>query len=358
MIDSGLITLEEIAFNHLMPWMQSGYGNDSYREILRFVDHGNHKDSRQFFANLQEAYQSLNLPLNNDLQKEWSMFAGLDQSKNHFVFADFMPDYQHGSHKVRFYILLTLHASQSLLSYVNLTFKIYSGTSFQKRFINRTLARVENCLQMHTAGKSENCDELLVIKILNLALVAVYLALFTRYNSCIEMRNLQLTKGRMHELLTEIHISDRTLGIMAQGLVDHYKIYFAGPEASQKTKAGAKKAETQASTPDNFEKLRQLVTESQKNLSDDPGKQESKMPELIGARSDSQNNENTTPVDRIIGSGEVRKMLGISSATLKKYRDNEIVPFSRPNPNGKISYRQHDIQKLLDSDKKKSNHRA
>jgi hypothetical protein len=354
MIDSGLNTYEEIAFNHLMPWMNSGYENDRYREILRFVDHENHKDSRQFFANLLEAHQSLKLPLSSELQQEWNMFTGLSQSKVHFVLADLLSAYHHASPKVRFYILLSFHAGQSLLSHVNLAIEQNSGTSFQKRLVSRTLARIEACLQMQTAGKSEDCDELLVIKILNLALVAIYLELYTRYKSCIETRNLQISKGRMHELLTEIHISDSMLGKIAQSLVDRYKIYFAGPEASQKTKAGAQKAETQANTADDFERLIQLVTERQKNMSDDPGKKESKAPEPIGAQNDSENIKNTTPATRIIGSGEVRKMLGISSGTLKKYRDNDLVPFSRTNPNGKISYWQHDIQKLLDSNKKKT----
>lgn len=349
MISSGLLTLDNIAFHQLMPWLESEYEDSRHYEILRITGYAIKQDRKLFFKSLISACHTLNLPLSRDLQQEWEMFAALQDGKINHGISDMLLSYRHGSHKVRFYILLTGYTIQSSLLHIGQTLERWPGADFRKYFITRTLGRLEANLQMHTADKSEVEEHLLVIKIQKLGVIAIYLELSTKYKQHIEPKSLRMNPQQVFDMMVTISMADCNLSMMVKTLKSLYQRYFLNANGTANQNGNKGRTGTQASKSTDFQQFMQLMTERQKPMLDGQNSEDFKPSTTTASPENPGIQENQTSAEKRIGSGEAMQILGVCKTTLKTYRDQGRLAFAQPVTNGKITYLRKDVEELMKS---------
>jgi hypothetical protein len=343
MINSGMTTLEEIAYNQLMPWLSSEAENLRYREILRLFDYPGMQNCTKFFAALTNAYSTLKLPLGSELQQEWQIFGGLESNRKGNKIADMLTKYRQSCPKVMFYLLLTGNLISSCILYIDQTLIKYPGNSFRIYFLNRIIKKIKYSLGVRAINATVGENDLLILKIHKLSLVAIYLELLRKYRPHIPTVFNQIEPKEIVEILAGVKLFDRVLGKIAAMLLQLYPEFQHAPKPmiQQHKKAAAIKKDPAINA--GFMNAEKTMTEPQKTT-------------INGHDRQAKTNEGIISQERI-GSGEVMKMLCITKATLKSYRDNGIVPFDRPNPKGKITYLRSDVEQVLQTKKTKNRQR-
>ncbi len=356
MINSGMTTLEEIAYNQLMPWLSSEAENLRYREILRLVDYPEMQNCTQFFAALTNAYSTLKLPLGSELQQEWQMFAGLESNRKGNKIADMLTKYRQSCPKVMFYLLLTGNLISSCILYIDQTLIKYPGNSFRIYFLNRIIKKIKYSLGVRAINATVGENDLLILKIHKLSLVAIYLELLRKYSPHIPTVFNQIEPKEIVEILAGVKMADRVLGKIAAMLLQHYPEFQHAPKpiAQKNNKKGGIKKSPAANA--GFMNNEKSTTERQNNTTNGQVSQ-AKANASSGDELEEAKLNGGEIIRGRIGSGEVMKMLCITKATLKSYRDNGIVPFDRPNPKGKITYLRSDIEQVLQARKTKNRQR-
>lgn len=335
-----MVTLEEIAFNSLMPWSRQNSDEILFDELVAALDEASGYGSRLYFSMLSQIYHEMGFKLPPDLVKEWKKFA-----RNPAVSPDglygALGAYGHPHTKVRFYARLTAYCAAAEIQNLEEEFQIHTSEACRLYEITRLAGRLERIITIDMQVKEHGEDDLLIIKILKAGALMAFLELIEKYGNIMQNWKPKLTPEGAYEQLAYTAMGSDALKSIVVRILKKYTRYFSNRKEDIAN--------------DNKNPKSNLTTSPWKK-----GDPDSIHPSFAHA----DNNDKGTPIkgrqgekttgselipdaDTFISSGEVMHLLGITKSTLKRYRDNGTLRYMRPNPRGKIRYRRGDIDELM-----------
>lgn len=328
-----MITLEEIHFNSLRPWSHHHEDPFLYRELNARLHHMPGYGPGMYFTKLQHAFPELGLEPAPETVGEWKCFAGTDRLIPEGLFSK-LGRYRHPSQKVGFYANLLSNCGFAELDLLDQDFDQHPDPNYQRHKLRNLCTRMERMISMPNPDKDLDEEDLTIIKLTKLTAIIIYLEIVAKYSRQLHSERLKLTPEGIFEELAMISLESKPSGPLVREVKRTYLPYFkTGPAAYEDDQLREKQAH-----------IRQQK---------DTGLHEAS-PASVGTKEKQKVSKNDKAEDRIIGSGEVMSILGISKGTLKRWRDDEKVkiPFSRPNPKGRCYYKLSEIIEFAKTRKK------
>lgn len=335
-----MITLEEIIFNSLMPWSSRNSDDFLFEELFTELSWVTRYEVGIYFVRLPHILREMDLNSIPELEAEWRFFAG-----THIIMPDGIQKelfvFKHQKQKVRFYARLVSCCAFAELNLLAQDFEKRPNHNYQRYKLSNITLRLERIITAPVPGNEHSEEDLIIIKLTKLAAILIYLDIIAHYNRTIHTERLKLTPEAVFEELAQISMISRTTGTIAKRMKYLYLPYFrTGPEAYRdddilppsmlnKNKTGAELKYVNSEVEDAAKKQIDPVNQKQNDKKD-------------------KNLEN-----RIIGTGEAIRILGCSSPTLKRWRDDGIVPYSQPNPKGRCFYKLSEIHEIAKTMKMK-----
>lgn len=332
-----MITLEEIAFNSLMPWSERNSDEILFEELVTTLDEITGYDPGLYFSRLSNLCRDMGLKLPPHLIIEWEKFTAIHLVPPDSLYAAFGA-YRHQSAKVRFYARLAAYCASAEIQNLEKEFKTHKSDEYRQYETTRLAGRLERIIITDMQVKEHGEDDLLIIKLLKTGALMAYLELIQKHGNLIPTGKLKLSPEGSFEQLASIALNSDSLKNVAIHILKQYDQYFEPcanviPYGDKKTTTSPKK---KAATG-NINKSSGKTDKDTKGMTE-----EDRQGDMMTAAEKMADNS------RLIGSGEAMKLLGIKRATLKRYRDSGILTYLRPNPKGKILYRLADIQKVME----------
>lgn len=354
MFHYGIITLHEIAFNTMMPWISPVNTPECAREILRNVGAASVLNHQDFFKSLLSTTEEMGIIFSNEILSEWEMFALLPVSKKPNTAARDLFSIESGDPEIRFYTLLTGHTIHAMIDYIGQTIADDKSETFRQYVILQNLKKLETVFDKpYSNSPRDVIDDNLIIRILKLGCLIAYFQLQFRYGKYIDAGKLILTAYDVSSVMASIQMQDSQLKRIVTQLVPRYKsLYYKKPEKKKGITQSCKKSDGTGTIDELLDRLKPEILTP---LPDIPDKKNSKNGSIPGTT----NTEHTDRTydqkdDKTLSSAEAKRILNIkSNTTLMNYRNIGILPFIQLSKN-KIIYKESEIMKLLETGFKRS----
>lgn len=330
-----MITLEEIIFNSLMPWHCRNRDNFPYEELNAELIPVSHYGPGGYFTKLPGPFTRLVMNPSPQLAAEWKAFAeaGLTTPEG---LLKIMASCRHPHPKVRFYGLLLSMIAHAETGVINKFVKANPADHHRRYKLAHHTTRLERIITISNPDTDHREENLIIVQLVKFTAIFIYLEILTRYCRHIQPERLKLTPDAIYEQLAMIRMSSEFATVLADKLLQQYETYFTRGIEAYIGRSTAKRRSAGVACHSG------RTTKSAKNDILTPD----------GRANAQQEHEANDATERMIESGEVMKLLGISKSTLKRYRDNGTVPFSQPAPNGKFFYKYAEIKALAKTIKK------
>lgn len=323
-----MITLEEITFNSMTPWCRQNSDDFLFEELNAGLHQISGHGPGIYFTKLLQIFRKMGIPPVPELQAEWKRFAR-SEGKQPDALLYTLASHRHPHPKVRFYSSLLSNCVSAEFILVVQDFEEHPDHPYQRHTLKNLCFRLERIISTPNPDMDHNENDLIIIKLTRLAAIMMYLKIIAQYSRHIHTGRLKLTPDVVFEILAGIAMVSRAAGKIAKIMKEAYLPYFlSGPEAYED------------------DSKRKYTLDNRPHKKSSPEKVNDK-PLEADVQKSRPSIEDEKTADRIIGSGEVMKKLGIGPSTLKRYRDNGTVPYSRPNPKGRFFYKSREINEIL-----------
>jgi hypothetical protein len=328
-----MITLEEILFNSLAPWASRNIDDFLFEELNAKLYRISAYWPGMYFTKLRQGFQGLGLESDAELEAEWKFFAGTDQPIPEGLFRK-LSRYRHSQQKVHFYAELLSNCGFAELNLLKQDFEKHPDFDYQRYTLRKLCSRLERIIRIPNPDTDHTEEDLTIIKLTKLTAVIMYLEIIVRYSRHIHAERLKLPPDEVFEELARIAMTSQNAEFIVKNVKTLYYPYFrTGPIAYVHDTGMEPRTNSRTEKKNGMEKTndKTMGTKFQKS-------------ELSAENKGERQTEKNR--DRIIGTGEARKILGCSSPTLARWRKKGIVPYSQPNPDGRCYYRLSEITEL------------
>lgn len=334
-----MIVLEEITFNSLMPWSSNNMDDFFFRELNATLNETKGHHAGMYFYRLLKKLDEMGVTHDPEVVAEMKVFAGTSSAMPEGMYKA-IADYRHTEPKVCFYAGLIANSVFAEKHKLTKDFERHLDENYRMYKLRTLLARLERVIAFGIPEKDFDETEPGIVKITKLAAILLYLDIIAQHAGMIDAQKLQLNhKAVFEQLATVAMISDYAEYLVKKIRFQHLPYLKYGLTAylnnsgmaKATTHKGRKKSSlsSAAEKPDGADRKQNGIAATQQQV-------ESK------------------PTERIIGSGEAIKILGIGKTTLKRYRDEGIILFTRPKPDGRFFYRLSEVEALAPILKKKA----
>ncbi len=347
-MENGLLTFEQMAYNNLMPWVNEDRYTGVFKELANYIDDAHAANHQVFFVSLINAVREIKHTVEPIVIAEWSSFARLSEFESLNFLVDELLAIKHYDPKVRFYTILASNCAKgALLTSANKTLHAESNP-FTQYYINKTMQRLEEMIEPKQPSGEVSEVDLLIFKIIKLALLIVYIEIDKGFSEYIDRKQIKFSQSHVFEHLALIALNDKRLKTIAK------KILHRNHSEQKKIKRNGNKRVLPLDELPNifssFNKANQsdiLATHKRnhKKLHEELAGNDS----AVGAKNGNIIVSEVAPrSDTFIGVGEVVKMMGKSRSTVKRWiEEKKIKPLPRSNNKEHYRFRLKDIEKLI-----------
>lgn len=328
-----MITLEEILFNSLRPWSHQNADPFLYRELNARLHLMPGYGPGMYFTKLRHVFPELGLEATPEIEAEWKFFSRTDRVIPEGLFKK-LGRYRHSSQKVVFYANLLSNCGFAELNLLDQDFDQHPDRNYQRHKLRNLCTRLERMISMPNPDKDLDEEDLTIIKLTKLTAIIIYLEIVAKYSRQLHSERLKLTPEGIFEELARISLESKPSGPLVREVKHTYLPYFkTGPAAYE----------------DDQLREKQVQIRQQK----ENGMQEAGMAS-VKTKEKQKVSKNDKAEDRIIGSGKVMSILGISKGTLKRWRDENRIHFFQPHPTAHCKYLESDIKAMMKTIKKET----
>jgi predicted DNA-binding transcriptional regulator AlpA len=328
-----LTTLEEIAFNHLMPWTNKNNDLEFYQELMRLKGNITHQGHQKFFAELVGNLTNLGYNTTTDISAEWKLFSEIHRNKRVEALTHNLASFGHYDAKVRFYSMLIAHSVCAAMISIIEQMKEYRSTPLRRQLSDKYVIRLKRILHADVPRDNHTEEDLIILKMNKLGALMIFYLLKISYRQFLHPEQ-QITHKEVTDTLSGIALADDHLKAVALKVSEEYLSLIIQTEIQPPhpyKKAKVAKQEADVATQ---KKQTQEIPTQQTDKENSPSANVAKPNGGIG-EVESKND--------IMSAAEVMKMLGVNKTTLKRYRDRQGLPHHRPVKGGKIFYYRSEI---------------
>jgi DNA-binding transcriptional MerR regulator len=336
-----MIILEEIVFNSMMPWSIQNSDDMLFAELNSTINPAEEYNTGLYFSMLLRQMKALGMATEPDVDAELRLFSGTRGNISEGLYKD-IAMYRHADHRIRFYATLAATCAWAEQYLLTKDFEVHTDDNYRKYKLRVLLMRLERIIAFTIPEDALDETAPAIIKIVKISAIVLYLDLLTTYAAWTDLHRLQLQPDAVESQLVMASMELDNKNPLVAKILKAYSGYLrdgtTSPSPSQKKiKGDAGKGRKGAS-----------------GVAPPAGKANSGSGKTVEETAIQQKNEPPKqPDDPIIGSGDVMRMLGIGRTTLLHYRNKGLIPFSRPNPEGRIFYRLSEIQAFAKTRKMK-----
>lgn len=328
-----MITLEEICFNQLSPWHPLNEGEELYRELIAGTEKAPHYGTGIYFETLTRLFREMGLKQQPEITAEWRVFAETGQKipKGPFLMLE---SYRHPHPKVRFYAQLLANSGIAEIITLVKDLKKHTRQHYRKDRLRRLMPRLERCINISAPDREHQEEDLLIMQLTKLTAILIYLEMIRQNIKLIHTGMLKINHEAIHDQLAMIAMGSQDSKKLTKTIVDKYKNFF---------RHGADDFAKDTIRHNNMQKSKGKANASSKGVVNT---------ETGQVKDGLDHNTEEKSEDCIIGSGEAKKILGISKSTLYRWRVNGLIkPYSQPNPKGRYKYKRSEIVALAKKNK-------
>jgi len=347
-MENGLLTFEQMAYNNLMPWVNEDRYTGVFKELANYIDDAHASKHQLFFATLITAVRELEFPIEQTIIAEWSRFARLSEFECLNFLVDELIAFKHYDPKVRFYKMLAANCAKGAL--LTSAYKTLHAESkpFTQYYINKTLQRLEVMIEPKQPASAVSESDLLIFKIIKLALLMVYIEIDKGFSEYIDRKRLRFSQSHVFEHLALIALNDKRLKTTANKNLHRYH-----SEQKKIKRNGNKSVLPLDELPNIFSSFNKA---NQSDILATQKRNHKKLHEELAANDGAVGANNVNIImsevaplsDTFIGVGEVVKMLGKSRSTVKRWiEEKKIKTLPRNNNKEHFRFRLKDIEKLI-----------
>lgn len=312
-----LLTLEDITFNNLMPWLKHNNDTEKYDEIIRAIDLFKLTNHQVFFKQLIEKQNITGVEITPLTLNEWKRFTVIRRNKKFEELTKQLSAFSRRDAKVSFYTFLIKHSVSAIMTSILDQMAKYSSKKLREQFVNKYVIRLKRIINAAIPCIDHNENDLLIIKFVKLNAIAIYILLLREYKMFIDPYN-EPAHNDIMTAITCISMADKELSRIVSILMEMY--------------SAAVKVSSQPSPVNKLKELKEK--DSQPYDEKMIGKQEQLMQQNADkSLADKPNDENA-----FYDSVKLMKILPIKKGTLKRCRDKYGLPFIRLGEKGKFLY--------------------
>lgn len=331
-MENGLITFEQMTYHNLMPWVNQDQYTGVFKELVNRIDDAHVSNHQLFFHAVLTAFGEIRLPVDPKITEEWRRFGKLPEFENLNYLVAGLAAFKHHDPKVRFYTLLAVNCAKGvLLTTANRTLHAESKP-YSQYIINKSMQRLEAMIVPKQPASDINEVDLLIFKIIKLALLMVYIEIDKGFPEYIERKQLNLNHNQICELLAICAMNDKRLKEIAEKYLKRYRGTFK--------KKGKRDAQ--------LEELPNIFSSFSKANANKGASATKRRPDKLQDKATSSaEKDGASDGGKVIGSREAMNMLGISKTTLKRRIEQGLIS-ALPRNNNREHYKflLQDIEKL------------
>lgn len=327
-----LTTLEEIAFNHLMPWTNKNSDLEFYQELMRLTGYITHQGHQKFFAELVDNLTILGYNTTTDISAEWKLFCEINRNKRVEALTQNLASFGHYDAKVRFYSMLIAHSVCAAMISIIEQMKEYRRTPLRRQLSDKYVIRLKRILYADVPRDDHTEEDLIILKMNKLGALMIFYLLKISYRQFLHPEQ-QITHKEVTDTLSGIALADDHLKAVALKVSEEYMSLINKTEIQQHANKRAKVAKQEADVATQKTQKQELTTQQtdKENSASANGAKPDGGIVVEGRKND------------IMSAAVVKKMLGVHKTTLKRYRDLHDLPHHRPTEKGKILYYRSEI---------------
>jgi len=324
-------TLDEIVFNHMMPW--SNYNSDAeyYQELMRLIGDMTHQGHQKFFAELAGNLKTLGYITTTDISAEWKLFSEIHRNAKVESFTQNLANFNHYDAKVRFYTMLIANSVCATMISIIEQMNKFRSTPLRRQLSDKYVIRLKRILHANVPRDDHTEEDLIILKISKLGALMIFYLLKMNYRHYLHPVQ-QITDIEVMDTLSGITLADDHLKAVALKVSEEYLSLIkteAQPHAHKKAKVAKQEADV-ATQKKQTQEITTQQTDKENSASANGAKPNG------GIVAEERKND-------IMSAAEVMKMLGVNKTTLKRYRDRHGLPHHRPVKGGKIFYYRSEI---------------
>jgi predicted DNA-binding transcriptional regulator AlpA len=335
-----LNTLEDIAFNNLMPWLDDNSDTDQFEEILRAIDINKVRHHQDFFLHLIEMHNFTDIAITPCTLNEWRDFSGIKRNKKTEEMAKQILTFDRANAKVSFYTVLIAHSVSAIMSSLKQQMTLSTGKPLKKQLVDKYVTRLKRIITADVPCEDHSEHDLLVIKLTKLGALAIFLLLLILFEGYINPYN-TLSNYDIMTAIALIGMADKELARIASAFSQAHGDFVKSklqPSPTNKLKALQQQAAGKTGDKGGTFSAHQTIADHVRPEQQNPANNET-----VGSREGE--------VERCIGSKEVMHILGIDKGTLHRWRNRKEnkIPHFQYSKRGKILYKMSEINAWMKS---------
>lgn len=330
-----MITLEEITYNSLMPWSCMNNEDFLFTEICAQLSAVNDFNLSTYFTRLGQIIKEMGMKPLAEVTEEWKSFASTCCLIPDGLYKD-LARFRHPNHKVGFYARLTSSCAFADLQLLEQDFLIHPDPNYKVYKLQTLCKRLERIISAANPETEHSEENLIIIKLTKIIAILMYLDLIVKYGRVMHLEKLKLTPDAVFEELAKVSMISRTAVRIAKQMAALYRPYFrSGPAAYRDVDILAQAT---------VNKYKKAISPNQTNA----GSMETAGAPKYQAVENKPDKTDDKAEERIIGTGEAMRILGCSTSTLKRWRDNGKIKYYQPHAEAHCKYRLSDVEAMVE----------
>lgn len=334
-----LLTLEDIAFHTLMPWLETNSDVEHFDEIMRAIDINRIKNHKIYFLHLIELQNNTGAVVTNNTLLEWKEFTNIRRNSKIERLTNQLFTFSQRDAKVNFYSRLIAHSVSAIMSSLQLQLTSTSSKPLKKQLVDKYVIRLKRIIEADIPWDDHSDTDLLILKLTKLGALMIYFLLAVGFRMFMNPYN-ELSHNDIMTAIAGISMADDDLKKIVTKVS---KEYFNDVKKTSQPQPENKLKELRMKNV--REDDHQLPDLSENQTIVDPGNNKKSDVSNKSITTHSVDNEN------YICSAEVIKWLNIDKTTLYRWRKREKnpIPHHQNEKGEKVRYKKSEINAWLKS---------